>query len=96
MSFGILIDGSQTQSGDPEWVTRFDPDVHAPGVPYPTGDGACSLDPRQALRFATIDDAFAFWRQRSTVTPTRPDGRPNRPLTVFMVTFPEVPEVDRG
>ena len=91
MACGLLIDASQTASGQPEWITRFDPDVHAPGVPYPTGDGACSPDPSEALRFASEAEAFEFWRQTSNVTPTRPDGRPNRPLTVFTVTIAELP-----
>jgi len=28
---------------------------------------------------------MSYWRRRSTVCPTRPDGKPNRPGTAFTV-----------
>lgn len=39
MAFGLLIDASQTASGQPEWITRFDPDVHARWEPAPEERG---------------------------------------------------------
>ena len=44
----------------------------------------------EAKRFKDIFEAMEFWKQRSKITPTRPDGRPNRPLTAFHATFEEV------
>lgn len=45
------------------------------------GDGLFTTNPYKAMRFATLEDLFAFYRRASTVRPLREDGRPNRPLT---------------
>jgi hypothetical protein len=42
-------------------------------------------DITQAMVFATAGDAIQFWRTRSKAQPTRPDGRPNRPLTALTI-----------
>jgi hypothetical protein len=38
---------------------------------------------RDAKMFDTQEEALAYWGQQSKVRPLRPDGKPNRPLTVF-------------
>lgn len=42
-------------------------------------------DIRDAMTFADVAEAYAYWRTRSKETPTRPDGQPNRPLTAYTV-----------
>lgn len=44
----------------------------------------------EALRFDDFMAAMAAWKTQSTVRPIRPDGRPNRPLTAYTVTFEQV------
>lgn len=68
-----------------QYLTHFDPNAHAPGRSYPTGEIAFSHSVGRALRFETFKEALAFWGQPSTVVPVRPDGAPNRPLTAFTV-----------
>jgi hypothetical protein len=36
-----------------------------------------------ALHFSDAFAGFAFYNQQSTTDPMRPDGKPNRPLTMF-------------
>jgi hypothetical protein len=87
----ILIHG--LPSGDPSpydetYLERFDFDDCPPGE--------CNLftvpDPRHARRFTDLLDATGVWK---TIDPRQPldwDGRPNRPLTIFSVTFEPVPD----
>jgi hypothetical protein len=42
------------------------------------------------MRFADLAAAVACWKRQSTVRPLRPDGKPNRPLTAFTITFDQV------
>jgi hypothetical protein len=51
-------------------------------VPEPHGRLVVCDDPADAQRFAFVGDAIGFWRQAYG---TRPDGRPNRPLTAWTV-----------
>jgi len=68
------------------FVMAYDPDAY-------NGKGWVDFtaDPALALRFVDNVEAFAFWRQRSTVNPTRPDGKPNRPLTSTTIEIVKVP-----
>lgn len=74
----------------PQWLSEFDPNAHAPGRLYPTGDAAGTLDPEQALTFESAVEATEFVMQISEVCPTRPDGKPNRPLMAFTTSIEEV------
>jgi len=47
-------------------------------------------DRNNAKRFKDQAAAFEFWRRQSRVKPLRPDGKPNRPLTAYNVTFEEL------
>lgn len=72
---------------DGQYLVEYDPD--RPGVD-PSGNAmlahiVCTPDPAQARVFASSVDAWAEWRRTSATTPTRPDGKPNRPLTAFTV-----------
>jgi hypothetical protein len=49
------------------------------------GFGTFTHDQTKAKRFQSPAEAMLFWRTQSKVRPTRPDGEPNRPLTVSSV-----------
>ena len=48
-------------------------------------------DITKAKRFENISEALEYWRRQSRVVPLRPDGKPNRPLTAYHVTFETAP-----
>ena len=74
------------------WLQSFDADAFG-GL----GDAVFTADPEEALAFDSMADAIAFYRQRSKVRPVRPDGKLNRPLTAFTVSFRQRPvEVTHG
>lgn len=83
-----LVDGSESPF-DGQFLVDFDPD--RPGV---TPDGRSFIfhlltttDRAEARVFADAGEAHEFWRQVSRANPVRPDGEPNRPLTIFTVTI---------
>jgi hypothetical protein len=61
---------------DGQFLKAFDFEAHG-GV----GLIDMTLDLQQALKFADLAEAVAFWKRSPKCQPTRPDGRPNRPLT---------------
>lgn len=71
---------------DPEaerrWLRAIDVDAYG-------GRGLVTwtTDRSKAMRFADLGEAFECWRRQSTVVPLRDDGKPNRPLTAFTITF---------
>ena len=67
---------------DGTYVKSFDPDARD-GHGHIIG----TRDRREAKHFDNAGDAFSYWRQCSTVLPTRPDGKPNRPLTAYTCEF---------
>lgn len=74
------------------WLKSFDVDAYN-GL----GDQVFTDDPAQAMRFDGLEAALNAWKTQSKVRPLRPDGKPNRPLTAFSITFDTLPEaVDRG
>jgi hypothetical protein len=74
----------------PCFLESFDVDVHAPGVPWPTGSITTTPDATKALRFADRVDAYAAYNTQSAATPLRPDGGENRPLRLLTVVFEPV------
>lgn len=60
-------------------------DFEAHGPAYPTGSARCTADPKQAIAFASYDQAVGFYLTRSTTCPRRPDGKINRPLRALTV-----------
>ena len=46
----------------------------------------------EALRFDDLAAAFECWKRTSATRPLRPDGKPNRPLTAYTITFETVAE----
>lgn len=65
---------------DGEYLTTFDPE-------FMDGFGKANTTKEiaDARIFNDLADVMAFWKTRSTVKPTRSDGRPNRPLTAFSI-----------
>ena len=47
-------------------------------------------DKTEAKQFPDMVSAIEFWKQQSKILPFRPDGKPNRPLTAFTITFEQV------
>jgi hypothetical protein len=55
------------------------------------GSVGWTKDRGRAMQFATAGEALLFWKQASRSNPTRPDGKPNRPLTAWHVTLEPLP-----
>lgn len=89
-----LVAGPGIGEGETEvWLSEYDPDAHAPGRPFPTGEVGGTGDPAAAMKFETPSEAWELWRQPSSAVPTRPDGKPNRPLSAFTIAV-EPPPVE--
>jgi hypothetical protein len=67
-------EGLYLQTYDPDAMNGF-------------GTFTATADLRLAMRFPDITEAMECWRQQSRVRPLRDDGKPNRPLTAFTITF---------
>jgi len=52
---------------------------------FEADDGTFTDDRDDALEFANAGAAMDFWRTQSLTVPIRPDGRPNKPLTMFSI-----------
>lgn len=83
-----LAGTTQTGQGAPvgAYLVEYDPDAH-------DGRGGATWTEHLmwARRFDDAAAALEFWRQPSTVRPTREDGEPNRPLTAFTVEVGDGP-----
>lgn len=78
-----LVDGRPTEHDD-KYVKEYDP---ATGVLVSTHN----ID--EAKHYPSIIEAWDDWKQPDPRHPIRAgDGKPNRPLTSFSVTFDPVPE----
>ncbi len=64
------------------YLASYDPDGRA-GL----GSITWTDDIAQAMIFPGHAEAWACWRQTSTVLPRRADGKPNRPLTAYSVSL---------
>lgn len=63
------------------YLTGYDPEAH-------DGRGSCTWGDREdAIVYPGFKEAFETWRAIPKSRPRRPDGKPNRPLTSFTVTF---------
>jgi hypothetical protein len=65
-----------------QYLESFDPDAYG-GRGYVTWTPELS----KAMRFASVAEAFDMRKCQSAVRPLRPDGKPNRPLTAYIVEF---------
>lgn len=83
-----ILDRTDLDATDtPVYLKDADPDGRG-------GRGSATFTPdlAQAKRFADVGAAIECWKAQSTKVPTRPDGKPNRPLTAYSITFVTVPE----
>lgn len=71
-----------------QYLREYDPSV---SDEQGYGRIAATPDINLALHFRSPLDALDFWKQPSKIVPTRPDGRPNRPLTCFTVEIEAIP-----
>lgn len=76
----IWIQAFATGEAVNAWLVEFDPEAN---------DGRGHVDwtenRAEAKRFPDSAAAMEFWNQQSRTRPTRPDGKPNKPLTAFTV-----------
>ena len=98
MSYVIRIEGlafNQPRPGgssspfDGEYLAEYDPERDGTD---PNGESmiahiVTTPNPEDALHFDTGPDATECYRQVCQRNPTRPDGKPNRPLTAFTVAI---------
>jgi hypothetical protein len=68
-----------------QYLATYDPEARDG-----RGDATWTTDRAKARRFADLRAAMECWRQVPKARPVRPDGKPNRPLTAFTVTFETV------
>ena len=78
-----LVNGDPTPF-DGTWLVDYDPTRPGtdPGGRPMIAHLVTTDDPRQAREFGSAGEAEAFWKQAHGV---RKDGRPNRPLTAFVI-----------
>jgi hypothetical protein len=59
---------------------------------YDRGRGYVTFTPDidKAMKFTSKAEALEYWRTRSKTVPTRPDGKPNRPLTAYHVMIEDI------
>ena len=76
-----MANGEQTDAFG-QLLKNYDPDFMG-GL----GRADWTHDASRALKFDDHKAALEFYRQTSRVKTTRPDGRPNRPLTAFNLSF---------
>jgi hypothetical protein len=81
----IVTDPANPEGGP--LLAFYDPDAHGGA-----GEARTTTNPAQALSWPTAEGAVNCYRQTSTVRPRRPDGQPNRPLTVATVLFDTIEE----
>ena len=70
------------------YIEDFIPDTD----PFGRGEVFVTTLKQEAKQFADLEAALEFWKQQSKRMPLRPDGKPNRPLTAFSITFESVDE----
>jgi hypothetical protein len=51
------------------------------------GSASWTPDPAKALAFESAEAAMMCYRTQPKTRPMRPDGKPNRPLTIFAITL---------
>lgn len=95
MSCAILlvetVDGELTEF-DGKYVKEYDPTyVHPEG--YDGGILEVTSDLREAMHFPDLRAALEKYRQSFGM---RSDGKPNRPLTAWTITFVSIPEAAQG
>jgi hypothetical protein len=78
----LVLVGLADGRTDGSYLAAYDPDGN-------DGHGTASwtADPHKAMTFSSGQEAAACYHAVPRKRPVRPDGRPNRPLTIFNVIF---------
>lgn len=92
MAYGLFLHSYADGRPVGEWLKTFDLEAGNGIDPYRRGFVDTTPDPREAMRFTNQQEAMNYWRQQSRTAPLRPDGKPNRPLTIFSALVQELPE----
>jgi len=82
---GISL-GDATPPPAGAWLRSYDPEAYGG-----RGIADWTVDPAKAMRFKTGSEAMVLYTTRSRTRPSRPDGKPNRPLTAFTVSVEQLP-----
>lgn len=64
------------------YLASYEPEAHDGN-----GEARWTPNPGLALTFPTADEAMACYLAVPRNRPVRPDGKPNRPLTTFLIMF---------
>lgn len=83
----LIVRPALDDGGEDVYLADWDVDWQPEGweSPLPTGYAQFTANPDDAHVFASFEEAIGVWRQQSTRTPLRSDGRPNRPLTAYTI-----------
>jgi len=54
------------------------------------GEVTFTDDKAEAKQFPDVGAAYQFYGRQSITRPLRPDGKPNRPLTAYNITFERI------
>ena len=81
-----LVRGGATPF-DGLYLKEYDPERDGidPTGRQMTAHIVCTDDLADAMQFASAAEVHAMWTKVPAREPTRPDGKPNRPLTAFTV-----------
>jgi hypothetical protein len=91
MTYVMQLVGLANGDGSPhegEFLVEYDPPAMRADGTYEGGNIVTSRDMAQALQFADPGALLECWRQTNG---TRPDGKPNRPLTAYTVEIVRLP-----
>lgn len=85
MAYTMKIEGNAAggkSDFDGQYVVEYDPSLHLPGGEYDGGLLRTSVSLLEAKKFKDLGELFEYYGQSYG---TRPDGKPNKPLTAFNI-----------
>jgi hypothetical protein len=87
----LAQEGEVTEPNEP---LDFSTPLYLEAADFEAADGRgiayLTRDIHKAQRFDGIQTLFAYWKRIPMARQWRPDGKPNRPLTVYTITAEEV------
>lgn len=90
LKFLTRVDGTRDEICGRYFVS-YDPAPHLPSGDYDGGKLVTTANSEEALTFDSLTEALEAWKEAGKAGPTcachntRPDGKPNRPLTIYTV-----------
>lgn len=76
----IRLHGFGGSAGLPAYLIRCDFEANGG-----RGEVFWTVEADKAMRFDSPGAAVAYWKTQSATVPLRPDGKPNRPLSAFII-----------